>query len=82
MIAVRVLLFARFREIQGSASVDVELPAPACVLDLRNKLSEHWPQAALLVRKSAFAIGLDYVDDATPLADRTEVALIPPVSGG
>jgi MoaE-MoaD fusion protein len=76
-VQVRVRLFAGLRERAGTGSVELELPAGASVSDV-------WPQLGLGERPEglAHAVNRRYVDDAEPLADGDEVALIPPVSGG
>ncbi len=79
---VKVLLFARARDLAAADAVDVELPAGATVADLRRALAAAHPRLAGLLGRSAFAVGDDFADDATPLAPGAVVALLPPVSGG
>ena len=79
---MRVLLFARARELAGSGHVDVDLPAAATVADLRRCLAQQCSRLAGLAARSAIAVNGDYADDAAPLPANAEVALVPPVSGG
>lgn len=79
---MRVLLFARARELAGADAVDVVLPAAATVGDLRRRLAEQCPRMAGLVNRSAVAVNGEYGDDALTLPANAEVALVPPVSGG
>ena len=80
--AVRVRLFARFRDAAGADAVVVPLPAPATVAALRRGLSERFPALAGLLARSALAVNGEFADEDTPVSPGDEVALIPPVSGG
>lgn len=77
---MKVLLFARVRDLIGADSVDV--PASATVGALREALMAAYPHAAGLLAKSMIAVNDDYADDATSIPADAEVALLPPVSGG
>lgn len=77
-----VQLFARARDLAGSDRVTVELPDGATVADLRQRLGEQFPALASLLPRSAIAADRDFAADDRVLAPGTEVALIPPVSGG
>ena len=79
---MRVLLFARARELAGVESIDVNLPPRATVADLRASLANQCERIARLVEKSAIAVNNEYAADATLLPAGAEVALLPPVSGG
>lgn len=79
---VEVRLFARFRELAGAGSVSLELPPGATVADLRRVLGEKVPAVASLLAKSAVAVNNQFAEDAQPLPENAEVALLPPVSGG
>lgn len=78
----RVKLFARARELAESDVLSVELPDNATVGTLRQVLTQEHPKLAGLLTRSALAVDNDFADDATPLSNDSEVALIPPVSGG
>ena len=77
---MKVLLFARVRDLLGADHIDVD--APAYVGELRRQLMRAYPQAAGLLEKSACAINDEFADDATPIPADAEIALLPPVSGG
>ncbi len=79
---MRVLLFARARDLAGAHTLDIALPAAATVGDLRRCLADQCPRLAGLVARSALAVNGDYADDALPLPANAEVAVVPPVSGG
>jgi molybdopterin converting factor subunit 1 len=79
---VHVHLFARARDLAGADVVEVELPAEARVADLRRRLAELRPALASLLPRCVCAVGHEFVDDASALGDGSEVAVLPPVSGG
>jgi molybdopterin converting factor subunit 1 len=77
---MKVLLFARARDLLGADCIDFE--DAATVGELRRHLMRRFPQAAGLLEKSAFAINDEFAEDAAPIPGGAEVALLPPVSGG
>ncbi len=81
-VSVRVLLFARARELAGADAVNLRLPNHSTVAELRAALAVQCPALAPLAARSALAVNHAYADDAAPLSAFDEIALIPPVSGG
>lgn len=81
-MTVRVLLFARARELANRDAVTVELPAASTVAELRSRLAVQVPTLAALLARSAIAVNREFADDSTALRENDEIALIPPVSGG
>jgi molybdopterin converting factor small subunit len=79
---MKVALFGRAKEIQGSDYVLVESPLPKTVGELRRRLIEHHPRLASLVEKSALAVDCEFAGDDVPISESMELALLPPVSGG
>jgi molybdopterin converting factor subunit 1 len=79
---ITVRLFARARELAERDSVVVELPAGATVAALREAIGREVPALASFVKRCAVALGGEYAVDADAVAEGTEAALIPPVSGG
>jgi molybdopterin converting factor subunit 1 len=79
---VRVLLFARARELAGRDAVLVEVPAGATVAQLRERLAAEVPALANFVHRCGLAVGGEYAVDGDTVPEGAEVALIPPVSGG
>jgi molybdopterin converting factor subunit 1 len=78
----RVKLFAGLREAAGTDLFEWEAPAEATVADLRAELSRRYPQAAALAARSFIAVDREYAVDSRILSDSSEIAFIPPVSGG
>ena len=79
---MKVLLFARARDLAGRDAVEIDLPAGATVGDLRRELGRQVPALASLLEKSALAVRDEFAGDNVPLSANDEVALLPPVSGG
>jgi molybdopterin converting factor subunit 1 len=82
MMTVRVRLFARARELAGTDVVTLTLPAGANVGQLRHALSLQCPGLGALLQRSALAVNEEFAQDTTPLSADSDVALLPPVSGG
>ena len=79
---IGVKLFAAARELAGGESIEIDLPAGATVANLREALMERLPRAREILARSMFAIDCDYAADDKRLQARSEIACIPPVSGG
>lgn len=79
---ISVLYFAVFRERLGKDHDELELPAGATVADAIAALAARHPAIAQLSGRFRVAVNQDFTDDAHALADRDELALIPPVAGG
>jgi molybdopterin synthase sulfur carrier subunit len=81
-VKVRVRLFAAARQAAGCQTVELELPPPATIGQLRRRLEASFPQMSGLLRHVTFAVDTQYVGDATEIRQDADVACIPPVSGG
>jgi len=79
---VNVQLFAAARDRLGRRVVQLELEERATVGELRSRLSVDFPQLAPIVSRSLIAVDAEYAGDDFPLGPTSQVALIPPVSGG
>jgi molybdopterin converting factor subunit 1 len=79
---LRVKLFAVARQRVGRDEIEVELPSAATVGRLRSALVEQFPPLADVLRHSRVAVANEYASDQSPLSPTSEIALIPPVSGG
>jgi molybdopterin converting factor small subunit len=79
---VRVLAFARLREVVGFGSRDVELADGATLETLWNALAREAAELAAHRASTRFARNGALTDSFTVLRDGDEVALLPPVGGG
>ena len=80
-VTVQVLLFARFAEVLGAERVALELPRPATLQSVLDRLralpgGAQLPPRPLMARNQAQAT-LD-----TTVNDGDEVAVLPPLAGG
>ncbi|HEY7725682.1 MAG TPA: molybdenum cofactor biosynthesis protein MoaE [Anaeromyxobacteraceae bacterium] len=80
-MALTVLYFAGARDAAGSPREEIA-PPPATVGALRAVLSGRHPRLAGLLPRCRIAVGETLADDAASLPDGSEVAVLPPVSGG
>ena len=79
---VRVKLFAVAKELAGGDAIVVEVPEGATIAHLRTTIISTAPALARIVPHAMWAVGTEYATDNTPLSATSEIALIPPVSGG
>lgn len=78
---VRVVLFAKPRELVGKPQVELALPAGATPADAWGQLSSRYDLGPL-PRSFRCAVNSEYAGWDTKLEDGDELAVIPPVSGG
>ena len=80
---VRVLAFARVRELLGGGSHELQIEDGATVADVWDALANRYTALAPLADSTRIARNGKVVSDAAePLADGDELALLPPVGGG
>ncbi|MFM7150117.1 MAG: molybdopterin converting factor subunit 1 [Gemmataceae bacterium] len=79
---IRVLLFARIKEMFASSSLEIELPEGATVGELRQVLIDRTPHLKPLLDRCRIAVDSEFAIDLLPIQPHNEIALIPPVSGG
>lgn len=78
---VRVVLFAKPRELVGQPNIDLALPAGATPADAWSQLSTRYDLGPL-PRSFRCAVNSEYAGWNDTLKDGDELAVIPPVSGG
>ena len=81
-MTVRVKLFAVAKELAGCDELSVELPLGSTIHDLRAAIVAVAPPLSRIVPHAMWAVNAEYANDSTRLSEQSEVALIPPVSGG
>ncbi len=79
---IRVIAFARVRELLGFSEREFGLAEVPTVGALRAHLERDVPALAALADSTRIARNGQIVDDAASLAEGDEVALLPPVGGG
>lgn len=79
---VNVHLFARARDLAGTAVVQLDLSDGAIVGDVRKQLALRFPALGPLLQRSALAVNNEFADDSQAVVAGAEIALLPPVSGG
>ena len=79
---VRVLLFARLKELSGAGSLDLDVPEGTTVGEVWRRLQALAPSLQAFPRPPLAARNLQYAGAGTPLSEDDEVAFLPPVSGG
>ena len=82
MICVTVLFFASIADVMGARSRTVCLHEPVTIADVVAALIGEVSDLVPRVPHVSFAINGQFVTQDSPVADRDEVAFIPPVSGG
>jgi molybdopterin synthase sulfur carrier subunit len=79
---VTVRLFARLRDITGTAETVRELEPGATVGTIWRQLASEFPELASYEKSISTAVNADYAKMNRAVADGDEVAFLPPVSGG
>ena len=79
---VRVRLFAVAKQLAGQDSIILQLPEGSTLGQLRERLAAEVPQIAGVLPHILFAVGSEYAHDAAVISADSDVACIPPVSGG
>ncbi len=77
-----VLLFALAKERAGGPTLTVDLAEGATVADLKAAIGRACPALGPLLPTLRIAIDSEYAPDDRPVPPGSELAAIPPVSGG
>jgi len=82
VVSVRVLAFARLRELLGFGERRVDVPGGTTIEGLWTQLAVDLPQIAGLRASTRFARNGALVGAGTVVTAGDEIALLPPVGGG
>jgi molybdopterin synthase sulfur carrier subunit len=75
---ITVKFFASLREELGYREISIDPDQPLTVSEIWNRITQSQP----LPRHVLIAVNMEYVHQDTLVADGSEVAFFPPVSGG
>jgi molybdopterin converting factor small subunit len=81
-MALRVLAFARLRELLGFGERTIEFGNSATLEDVWTSLTASSPEAGRMRASTRFARNGVIADGSTRITDGDEIALLPPVGGG
>mmetsp|Transcript_10396 Transcript_10396/g.31776 ORF Transcript_10396/g.31776 Transcript_10396/m.31776 type:complete len:86 (-) Transcript_10396:1046-1303(-) len=82
-VRIRVLFFAKCRELCGVNQVEMEIPSGTKTDELMEKhVLKKYPAMAPIAPACALSLNLEYISDPLELHDGDEVGVIPPISGG
>ena len=79
---VKVKCFAWAYEVTGTDEIEVEMKESAKVSDLREILSQKFPEFSGRMESIAVSINQEFVGEGAIISSSDEIALIPPISGG
>lgn len=79
---VRVKLFAVARELAGADEVPLVVADGATVADVERALRQESPGIGPILQHARWAVDAEFVAPDYQVRETSEVALIPPVSGG
>jgi molybdopterin synthase sulfur carrier subunit len=79
---VTVRLFARLRDIVGSAELVREVAPGSTIASVWGDLAREFPDLARYERSMSTALNADYARMDRAVDEGDEVAFLPPVSGG
>jgi MoaE-MoaD fusion protein len=82
MNTIKLLFFARYKDMAGQSQATIEMPEDATVADLRARVGELFPSVRPLVAHALVAVNQNFAFDEETIPAMAEVALFPPVSGG
>ncbi|NRA37326.1 MAG: MoaD/ThiS family protein [Planctomycetes bacterium] len=81
-INIEVLYFAGLREHTGKHSESFSFPNPCSSNDVLSVISNAYPHLQNLCDRSRVAIDQSFIHEAVAISNSSEIAVIPPVSGG
>jgi len=81
-MTIRVKLFAAAREAAGKPEVALELADGATIAQVRESLLAAVPRLQPIVGHARWAVDSEFASEKHAITPSSEIALIPPVSGG
>ena len=79
---IKVKCFAWAYEVTGSEEIEIEIKDLGKVSDLRESLSQKFPEFMGRMESIAVSINQEFAGEGSIISASDEIALIPPISGG
>ncbi len=79
---VKLLFFATLRDRAGTKSMELDIPADLTIHELKEKISNEFPNLKESMSSVLITINREYAFDEAVIPQDAELAMFPPVSGG